>query len=148
MRGEWGIIARRQFGCRWSPAGSFFFFLTSLALNTQCCHGSRLQPLVRNLFTAPFTNAVGMARQSSEGLVDFFEKLLFSLSNTERKILIGFGRSLVAHVRKTVHSFPVGQDLLHFLKNVCPLPFQVSLNIGVLAFVALATMSFRQAPAF
>jgi hypothetical protein len=103
---------------------------------------------MRNFFTASFTNPIGMARQSPESLVDFLEKLLFSLPNAERKILIGFGRSLITHIRKAVHSFPVGQDIFYFLKNVCPLPFQVSLNIGVLTFVVLATVGFRLAQAF
>ncbi len=142
-----GIIGNNS-DADWLPAGSFFFFLTSFALDTQRCYGSRFQPFVRNLLTTPFTNTVGMARQSSESLVDFFEKLLFSLSDAERKILIGFGGSLIAHIRKTVHPFPVGQNLLNFLKNIRPLPFQVSLNIAVFALVPLATMSFRQAPTF
>ena len=88
-------------GKAWRLPPSFFFLLfEGLAIDAEGGDGTGFESRIGNLFFAAFTDAVDVLVDSTERFVYFFDQSLFALTDPHRKILIGFRRGLIAHIRE------------------------------------------------
>ena len=110
----------------------FCFFLTGFTLDTQSRHWTGFQTFVGNIPLTTFANTVGLRRESIDRLINLLEEFPLSLANAKRKMLIGFGGSLVTHVRKHFQTGGIRQHHSGLSQNRRTLSLEVTQDIGVL----------------